>query len=99
VTVIVEDPAGMVTVSDSVLTQIAVRAAESVDAVRVRRPRRNVDVTLEDGRVRASLSLAVRRGTVLPETARAVQERVADALGRTCDATVEGIDVVVEEIV
>jgi uncharacterized alkaline shock family protein YloU len=99
VTVIVEDPAGMVTVSDSVLTQIAVRAAESVDAVRVRRPRRNVDVTLEDGRVRASLSLAVRRGTVLPETARAVQERVADALGRMCDATVEGIDVVVEEIV
>jgi uncharacterized alkaline shock family protein YloU len=99
VTVIVEDPAGMVTVSHSVLTQIAVRAAESVDAVRVRRPRRNVDVTLEGGRVRASLSLAVRRGTVLPETARAVQERVADALGRMCDATVEGIDVVVEEIV
>jgi uncharacterized alkaline shock family protein YloU len=89
----------MVTVSDSVLTQIAVRAAESVDAVRVRRPRRNVDVTLAEGRVRASLSLAVRRGTVLPETARAVQERVADALGRMCDATVESVDVVVEEIV
>ncbi len=97
-TVIVEDPTGNVTVADSVLTQIVVRAAESVDAVRVRRPRRNVDVTLEGGRVRASLALAVSHGTVLPETARAVQSRVAEALAQMCDAQVESVDVMVEEV-
>jgi uncharacterized alkaline shock family protein YloU len=35
---------------------------------------------------------------VLPEVARDVQREVADALGRMCGFTVDGVDVAVEEL-
>ena len=47
---------------------------------------------------RVSLEVAVRRGCVLPDTARAVQERVAEVLGTTLGVKVEAVDVAVEEI-
>lgn len=87
-----------VKVTDNALTQVVVRAAEGVDGARVRRPRRKVDVEIEDGRARVDLELAVAYGKVLPEVARDVQAEVADALGRMCDVTVEAVDVSVEEL-
>jgi len=87
-----------VKVTDSALTQIVVRAAEQVVGVRVRRPRRHLDVEVADGSARVALELAVTYGSVLPEVARGVQERVADALGTMCDVTVTGGDVASEEL-
>ncbi len=84
-----------VTISGSALTQLVAAAAESVEGVRVRRPRRGLDLG-EDGRL--ELGLGVRYGLVLPECARAVQERVANALVTMCDLTPAGIDVTVEEL-
>jgi uncharacterized alkaline shock family protein YloU len=80
------------TITDAALTQIVIGAAEEVDGVRVRR-RRGVEP--QDGRV--SLSVAARYGTVLPELARDVQSRVADALATMCDLRVS-VDVSVDEL-
>jgi uncharacterized alkaline shock family protein YloU len=85
-------------VTDSALTQIVVRAAEQVEGVRVRRPRRHLDVEVADGGAHVALELAVTYGSVLPEVARGVQERVAAALGTMCDVNVTGVDVSIEEL-
>jgi uncharacterized alkaline shock family protein YloU len=94
----IEGPGGTITVSPAVLVRIVQSAAEAVDGVRVRRPRRRVEVRLEDDRARVELELAARRGAVLPALARDVQERVADALRTMCGLVVESVDVAVEEL-
>ena len=91
-TLTLEGPNGTITVPDSVLLQIATRAAEGVEGVRVRR-KRSVDA--EPRVVRLELSAA--RGEPLTAQGERVQEAVAGALKQTCalDATVE---VVFEEL-
>ena len=97
-TVVSED--GTITVTDAALTHIVVQAAESVDGARVRRPRprRHVDVELVDNGARVQIGLTVAYGRVLPEVARDVQRRVADALGTMCAVTVTAVDIAVEEL-
>jgi uncharacterized alkaline shock family protein YloU len=85
-------------VTDAALTQIVVRAAETVDGVRVLRPRRHLDIDLAAGDARVQLDVRVAYGRVLPEAARAVQQRVADALGTMCGVTVRTVDVNVEDV-
>jgi len=85
-------------VTDAALTQIVVRAAESVDGVKVRRPRRHLDVDIAAGDARVSLDLSVAYGRVLPDAAREVQNRVADALGTMCGVSVRSVDVNVEAV-
>jgi uncharacterized alkaline shock family protein YloU len=87
-----------VKVTDAAVAQIVVRAAQEVDGARVRRPRRHLDVEIGDGRAHVALELAVAYGKVVPDVARAVQERVTAALGTMCDVTVTGVDVSVEEL-
>ncbi|HEX3225689.1 MAG TPA: Asp23/Gls24 family envelope stress response protein [Gaiellaceae bacterium] len=85
-------------VTESALAQIVVRSAEQVEGVRVRRPRRHLEVEIGEGAARVSLELAVTYGQVLPDVARAVQERVAAALGTMCEVDVTGVDVSIEEL-
>ena len=87
-----------VRVTDGALTQIVVRAVEGVDGARVRRPRRNVDIAIDDGHARVEMELAVEYGKVLPDVAGDVQREVAEALTRMCDLTVDAVDVSVEEL-
>jgi uncharacterized alkaline shock family protein YloU len=87
-----------VRVTDSALAQIVVRSAEQVDGVRVRRPRRHLEVQIGEGSARVELELAVAYGRVLPEAAREVQERVAAALGTMCEVDVTCVDVSIEEL-
>ena len=87
-----------VQVTDGALTQIVVRAAESVDGVRVRRPRRRLEIELDDGHARVGLELAVAYGLVLPDVAHEVQARVGDALQRMCETGAVVVDVSVEEL-
>ena len=89
---------GSITVTPGALNRLVVRAAESVEGVSVRRPKRSVEVAHGDGRASVSLELAVRYGEVAAELARAVQERVAEAVTATCGLEVERVDVSVEEI-
>jgi uncharacterized alkaline shock family protein YloU len=90
---------GSITVPSTTLARIAVRAAERVDGVRVRRPRRSVDVSVADGRAEVSLQLAARYGAVLPALTREVQAQVRDALTVMCGLEVRRVDVRVEELV
>ena len=68
-----------------------------MDGARLRR-RRRASLELADGRARADLEISAAYGSVLPEVARAVQERVADALTRVCGAEVDAVDVAVVEL-
>lgn len=96
--VLLQEPAGSVAVSSSALAKIVIRAAESVDGVRVRRTRRRLEIVLDAGRARVELELAVRGGVVLPDAARAVQREVAGALQAMCGVEVGAVDVSVEEV-
>jgi uncharacterized alkaline shock family protein YloU len=98
VTDIVQTELGRVAVAPRALQRAVVRAAEAVDGARVRRPRRGLRVEVAEGRARVSLELAVRQGLVLPETAKAVQERVAEALATMLEVRVDAVDIAIEEI-
>ena len=74
---------GTVSITSSALGRAVAAAAETVDGVRVRRPRRGIDLAISGDRARVSLVLAARHGVVLPDAARSVQERVAAALEST----------------
>jgi uncharacterized alkaline shock family protein YloU len=91
-------PGGTITVSAGALATIVQRAAEREDGVRLRRRRRGLDVRVEDGRARVELGLAAPYGAVLPDLARGVQQRVAEALGGMCGLDVDAVDVTVEEL-
>jgi uncharacterized alkaline shock family protein YloU len=101
VTISLGGEGGSVAISDGALAQIVVRAAQSVDGVRIRRTRgrRRVDVSVEDGRARVGLELAIRYGLVVPESAGEAQARVADALRTMCGFEIDSIAVAVEELV
>lgn len=94
----VAGPHGEIRIAGDALAGLVVAAAEQVDGARARRPRRGVDVTVVNGRVRVELELAARYGVVVPELARAVQEAVAVALRESTGLTVERVDVSVEEL-
>jgi uncharacterized alkaline shock family protein YloU len=95
--VLIEDEGGAVRVSEAALVQLVDSAVSEVEGARLRR-RRRLSLDLADGHARAELELAVAYGTVLPETARAVQERVGATLARTCGLTVDAVDVAVVEL-
>ena len=94
----VTGPGGTITITPAALTQIVVRAAEQADGARVRRPRRGLEIELENGHARVELELAARFGLVLPDLAREVQEQVSSALGGMCGLVVDAVDVSVEEL-
>jgi uncharacterized alkaline shock family protein YloU len=95
---VLREDRGSIEVTAGALAQIVQRAVESVEGARVRRPRRGLDLRLEDGRAHVDLELAVRYGIVLPDLARDVQERVAEALSTMVDLDVEAVDVSIEEL-
>ena len=91
-------PEGSINVAPGTLGRLVVQAAELVDGARVRRPRRGLEIDLAGGRATASLQLAARFGTVLPDVAAAVQEQVAATLERMCDVEVGAVDVTICEV-
>jgi uncharacterized alkaline shock family protein YloU len=96
---VVQEPAGTITLTSPALVSLVIQAAEAVDGVQVRRGRRrrlDIDVGSEEANVR--LELTARYGLVLPEVAREVQERVADALATMCAVRVGSVDISVEEV-
>jgi uncharacterized alkaline shock family protein YloU len=95
--VLASDSDGSVVVSEAALAQIVSGAVESVPGARLRR-RRRLPLELESGRARAELELSVEYGRVLPDVARDVQERVAEALAVMCGVVVDAVDVSVEEL-
>ena len=95
---VLEEEGGSIDVTAGARAQIVQRAAESVEGARIRRPRRGLDLRVEEGQARVELELAVRYGIVLPDLARDVQARVAEALSTMVDFDVEAVDVSIEEL-
>ena len=89
---------GAVTVTHGALAHVVIGSAEAVDGARVRRPRRGLDIDVDDGRVHVSLELALRYGVVVPDAAREVQRRVAEGLRTMCGLEADAVDVSVEEL-
>ena len=94
---LVDGPLGRIELTAGALAGVVTAAAESVDGARVRRPRRGLEVRIEDGRAHVGLELAAPFGAVLPQLARSVQESVAAALAATAGLTAT-VDVDVEEL-
>ena len=97
-TVLARTPQGEIAVPPAVLAQLVARAAESVDGVRVRRPRRGVSVELAGGGCRVSVALSARQGMQLPELGEAVQERIAEVVEGMLELEPRTVDVAIEEI-
>jgi uncharacterized alkaline shock family protein YloU len=97
--VVAKDSGGSVSVSEAALAQIVGGAVSSVEGARLHKGRGGFEVQLADGRARAELEVAVAYGLFLPDVARAVQERVGDALAGMCDVEVGAVDVCVVELV
>lgn len=95
---VLTEPEGTITVTPPALASLVVQAAEAVEGVQVRRGRRRLDVDLAVGEARVRLELTARYGLVLPDVARDVQERVADALAAMCALRIGSVDVSVEEV-
>ena len=95
---VLPEPEGTITVTPSALAGLVIQAAEAVDGVQVRRGRRRLDIDVTLGEARVRLELTARYGLVLPDVARDVQERVADALATMCALRIESVDVSVEEV-
>ena len=91
-------PEGTITLTAAALTELVAGAARSVEGVRLRRSRRSVEVRHADGRASVALELGAPHGEPLPELARAVQERVGEALARVTGLELEGVDVEIAEI-
>lgn len=94
----VASAAGTVRIEGNALAGLVVTAAELVAGARVRRPKRDLNVQVDDGRVRVELKLTARYGLVLPELGGAVQRRVTEALERSSGLTVMTVDVSVAEL-
>jgi uncharacterized alkaline shock family protein YloU len=95
---VLKEAHGTITITPSALAGLVVSAAETVDGARVRRGRRRLDVDVADGSARVRLELNAPYGIVLPELARDVQARVAEALTTMCRVEVKAVDISVEEI-
>jgi len=98
VSLVLPEPEGTITVTSSALAGLVIQAAEAVDGVQVRRGRRRLDIDVTLGEARVRMELSARYGLVLPEVAREVQERVADALATMCAVRIGSVDVSVEEV-
>lgn len=94
----IHGPTGAIRIDGDALAALVIAAAERVDGARVRRPRRGLDVTVTDGKVRVELELAARYGAVLPGLGREVQASVAGALRDSAGLIVEGVDISIEEL-
>jgi len=95
--VLVSGDGGSVRLSEAALVQLVDGAVAEVDGARLRK-RRRLSLDLADGHARAELEIAAAYGSVLPEVARAVQERVVAMLRRVCAVEVDAVDVAVVEL-
>ena len=94
----IRGPRGEIRIEGDALSALVVAAAERVEGARVRRPRRGLDVSVEQGRARVELELAARYGLVVPALGRNVQASVALALRESAGLEVTAVDVSIEEL-
>lgn len=80
---VVEGPLGRVELTSAALASLVVRAAESVPGVRVRRPRRGLDIVVDGSRATVELGVVGPLDGVLPDVGARVQRSISEALRAT----------------
>jgi uncharacterized alkaline shock family protein YloU len=92
-----DGPSGRIELTGAAVTSVVVRAAESVQGVRVRRPRRGLAVAIDGTGAEVAVGLTGPLEGVLPDVGEAVQQAIAAALGSMTGLTVS-VDVAFEEL-
>lgn len=95
--VVVEGRRGRIELTGAALASLVVRAAESVPGVRVRRPRRGLDIEVEGQRVTVGIVLGGPLHGVLPDVGEQVQRAIAAAV-RASAGLDTSVAVVFEEL-
>jgi uncharacterized alkaline shock family protein YloU len=95
---VLESESGTITITAGALGNVVVGAAELVGGVRVRRPKRALEIAVEGDHARVSLELAVERGQPIHDLARDVQHAVARALTDVCGLEADAVDIAIEEL-
>jgi uncharacterized alkaline shock family protein YloU len=92
---VTESTLGRIAVSGSALAAHARKAAHAVEGVRVRRPRRALEISVDGDALHIALRIDVDPGSSLAAVGRAVQEAVATAVSRTTGRLVT-VDVAID---
>ncbi len=85
-------------IADAALSHVVVTAAESVDGVRIRRPKRDVELAVEGARAHVGIELVAQHGRSLADVGRGVQEQVGTALRTMCGLEATAVDVTIAEL-
>lgn len=92
-------PLGRIAVERQALAKVVQDAVDGIGGARTVRSRGTLHVEVaEDGAASAEVSLSAPYGAVLPELARRVQGRIAEAMRVTLGTTDVRVDVTVEGI-
>ena len=94
---VVEGALGRIELTTAALASLVLRAAESVPGVRVRRPRRRLDVTIDGSTAHVEVGVTGPLEGVLPGVGESVQRAIATAVGGATALAVT-VDVVFEEL-
>jgi uncharacterized alkaline shock family protein YloU len=95
---VLDGPIGRVELTGAALASLVARSAETIAEVRVRRPRRQLRVTVDPSTVHVALALETTLGSVLPDVGEAVQRSVARAVGASTGLRTS-VDVMFEDLV
>ncbi len=88
---------GRIVLTGAALASLVVRAAESVPGVRVRRPRRGLEIGVDGQRARVEIGLSGPIDGVLPDVGEQVQRSVATAVAASAGLSAS-VAVVFEEL-
>ena len=95
--IVVEGKLGRIELPSAALASLVVRAAESVPGVRVRRPRRGLEIAVDGDRAAVQVGVVGPLDGVLPDVGVRVQRSIADAL-RASVSLDASVSVVFEEL-
>jgi len=94
---VVEGPLGRIELTGAALASLAVRSAEMISDLHVRRSRRRLRVTVEASSVHIEIDVETVVGSVLPDVGEAVQRAVARAVEASTGLPTS-VDVTFEEL-
>ena len=94
---VVEGPLGRIELTGAALASLAVRSAEMISDLHVRRSRRRLRVTVEASSVHIEIDVETVVGSVLPDVGEAVQRAVAGAVEASTGLPTS-VDVTFEEL-
>ena len=94
---VVRGPLGRVELTGTALASLVARSAATVPEIRVRRPRRGIEVVVGPASIHVQVAVEGAVGSVLPELGKTVQRAVAEAVSASTGLETS-VDVVFEDL-